>query len=339
MSTSIDQTRSLIGVTRRTFLVSSALTTGGLLLGAVFRPKLALGETSKHRAEPIGLKAWLRIGFDDTVTIMVSQAEMGQGITTTLPAVVAEELGADWNRVKLESSPADPAYRNPGRNWQFTGNSESTTAFFDFLRTMGAGAREMLISAAAERWKVDPASCYSSDGKVIHRPTQRSLKFGQLAEAASKKKPPAHPKFKAQSEWRLLGKSLPRVENPAKVNGTAVFGMDFRIPGMVYAAVRTSPVFGGKVATLDKASVAGFDGIIDVVQIPNGVAVVANSYWQARKALAALRVEFDEGPNASVSSGSLKAQYRAALDGSEWILVHSSGDKDVLPHPNPNKRR
>src|SRR5258708_19240404 len=146
MSTSIDQTRSLIGVTRRTFLVSSALTTGGLLLGAVFRPKLALGETSKHRAEPIALNAWLRIGFDDTVTIIVSQAEMGQGITTTLPAVVAEELGADWNRVKLRNSPADPAYRNPARNWQFTVNIDTTTAFFHLFLTLCSAAKETLTS-------------------------------------------------------------------------------------------------------------------------------------------------------------------------------------------------
>src|SRR5229473_4782131 len=311
-------------LSRRAFLASGAVAGGGLLLSAVFRPGIARAGTRQPSEGPIALNTWVRIGVDDVVTLIVSQAEMGQGVLTTLPAVLAEELGADWKRVKLEGSPADPAYRNPARNWQFTGNSESTTAFFDFLRTIGAGAREMLISAAAERWKVDPASCYSSDGKVIHRPTKRSLKFGQLAEAASKKEPPAHPRLKAQSEWRLLGKSLPRVENPSKVNGTAVFGMDFRIPGMVYAAVRTSPVFGGKVAKLDKASIAKIDGFIDVVQIPNGVAVVANTYWQARKALEALRVEFDEGPNASVNSGSLKTQYRAAIDGSDWILVHST---------------
>ncbi len=324
-------------LSRRAFLASGAVAGGGLLLGAVFRPSIARAGAPHLGKEPIPLNAWVRIGVDDVVTLIVSQAEMGQGVLTTLPAVLAEELGADWKRVKLESSPADPAYRNPARNWQITGNSESTTAFFDFLRSMGASAREMLTSAAAERWKVDPASCYSENGKVIHRPTRRSLKFGKLAEAAAKKQPPAHPRLKGQSEWRLLGKSLPRVENPAKVNGTAVFGMDFRLPGMLYAAVRTSPVFGGKVAKLDKASIAGFDGIIDVVQVPNGVAVVANSYWQARKALEALRVEFDEGPNASVSSASLKAQYRTALDGSDWILVHSSGNRDILPHPYPNK--
>ena len=324
-------------MSRRSFLTSSALAGGGLILGAVFPPGLARAERSSHDDKPIPLNAWLRIGVDDTVTIIVSQAEMGQGIQTTMAAVIAEEVGADWKRVKLENSPADPAYRNPARNWQFTGNSESTTAFFDFLRTMGASAREMLVAAAADRWRVDPASCDSQNGRVIHRPTRRSLKFGQLVEAASKKQPPANPRLRPQSEWRLLGKSLPRVENPAKVNGTAVFGLDFKVPGMVYAAVRTSPVFGGKVAKLDKSSVERLPGVIDVVPIPNGVAVVAEAYWQARKALASLKVDWDSGPNAALNSDTVRAQYRAALDGNDWLLAHSTGDRDILPHSYPNR--
>jgi len=324
-------------MSRRSFLTSSAIAGGGLVLGAVFPPSLARAERSRPDDKPIPLNAWLRIGVDDTVTIIVSQAEMGQGIQTTMAAVVAEELGADWKRVRLENSPADPAYRNPARNWQFTGNSESTTAFFDFLRTMGASAREMLIAAAAERWRVDLASCDSQNGRVIHRPTRRSLKFGQLVEAASKKQPPAHPRLRQQSEWRLLGKSLPRVENPAKVTGAAVFGLDVKVPGMVYAAIRTSPVFGGKVAKLDKSSVERLPGVIDVVPIPNGVAVVAEAYWQASKALAGLKVDWDSDPNAALNSDTVRAQYRAALDGSDWLLAHSTGDRDILPHTYPNR--
>jgi len=322
---------------RRSFLTSSAIAGGGLILSAVFPPSLARAERSRPDNKPIPLNAWLRIGVDDTVTIIVSQAEMGQGIQTTMAAVVAEEVGADWKRVKLEYSPADPAYRNPARNWQFTGNSESTTSFFDFLRTMGASAREMLIAAAAEKWRVDPASCDSQNGRVIHRPTRRSLKFGQVVEAASKKQPPAHPRLRPQGEWRLLGKSLARVENPAKIAGTAVFGLDFKVPGMVYAAVRTSPVFGGKLAKLDKSSVERLPGVIDVVTIPNGVAIVAEAYWQARRALAGLKVDWDAGPNASLNTDTLRAQYRAALDGNDWLLVHSTGDRDILPRSYPNR--
>ena len=146
-----DRAASPSPISRRTFLASSALAGGGLLLGGVFRPTLALAAKSNAGGEPIALNAWVRIGTDDIVTIIASQAEMGQGVFTTLPAVLAEELGADWKRVRLENSPADSAYRNPARNWQFTGNSESTTAFFDFLRTMGASAREVRGAVTPDR--------------------------------------------------------------------------------------------------------------------------------------------------------------------------------------------
>ena len=244
---------------------------------------------------------------------------------TTLPAVLAEELGADWSRVKIEFSPAAAPYRNPRYNWQFTGNSESTTGFFELLRTMGAAGREMLVAAAANRWGVKPEECHTDKGLVIHKQTGRSLKFGDVADDAAKIPPPSKPSFKPESEWKLLGKSLSRVELPAKVNGTAVFGMDFSLPGMVHAAVKQSPVHGGTVASFDKSSVMGMPGVIDVVPVPNGVAVVAGTYWQAAQALKSLKVTFDDGPNAQVSTDSLKAQYRAALDGSVWKTVKSEG--------------
>src|SRR5262249_12303456 len=205
----------------------------------------------------------------------------------------------------------------------------------DVMRTMGASAREMLIAAAADRWKVKPETCRAENGKVIHRASRRSFKFGDLAEAAARKTPPANPPLKPASQWKLIGKSLPRVESRAKISGSAIFGMDFVAPGMVYAAVRTSPVFGGKVATVDKASVERF-GIIDVVPIPDGVAVVAKSYWQAKQALYALKVTFEDGSGASVSSDTLKAQYRAAMDGKNWLLVHATGKRDAIPHPYPD---
>src|SRR5262249_39531812 len=170
----------------------------------------------------------------------------------------AEARGSVGPRVQREPSPADPTYRNPRINWQFTGNSESTTAFYDVMRTMGASAREILIAAATDRWKVKPESCHAENGMVIHRPSGRRFKFGDLAEAAARKTPPSNPRLKPQSQWRLIGKSLPRVETRSKVNGTAIFGLDFTIPGMVYAAVRTSPVLGGNVANFDKTSVDKF---------------------------------------------------------------------------------
>ena len=160
---------------------------------------------------------------------------------------------------------------------------------------MGASAREMLIAAGASRWGVKADELFTDNGKVIHRPTGRSLKFGDLAEDAARVTPPANPKPKPESEWKLLGKSLARVDLPAKLDGSAVFGLDFSVPGMVHAAVKQSPAHGGGVASFDKSSVMKLPGVIDVAPIPNGVAVVARQYWQAQQALKSLKITFDNG--------------------------------------------
>ena len=323
-------------VNRRQFLITASLGGGGLLLRCSLHPTEVLAWERAEAAKIIPLNAWLKIGTDDSVTIIVSQAEMGQGIRTTLPAVIAEELGADWSRVRLEDSPTDPAYRNPRINWQFTGNSESTPSFFELMRQMGASAREMLIGAAAQKWNVDPATCRTEAGKVIHKNSRRSAHFGDLVEAAAKITPPPKPAFKNEKDWSLLGKALPRVENPSKVDGSAIFGLDFSLPGLAHAAVRQCPVFGGDVASFDRSSIAGFPGIIDVVRIPNGIAVVGETYWQAKSALDALNVSFNEGPAASASTDTLREDYRRAMEGNEWLLVHVEGNADALHHEYPN---
>lgn len=321
-------------LTRRVFLRTAAIAGGGLLLRTTVYGNTLL--TGAEDAEEIALNAWLRIAQDGIVTIIVSQAEIGQGISTTMPALIAEELGADWSRVKFENSPTDPAYRNPRINWQFTGNSESTTAFFDLMRRMGGAAREMLITAASSRWNVPPAECDTENSYVIHRPSSRKLGFGEIAAEAGKLPTPKAPKLRDRAEWKLIGKSIPRVDVPAKVNGTAVFGIDFHVPGLVYAAVKQSPVFGGKVKSFDASAIKEMPGVIGAYEIPNGVAVVADSYWRASTALRKLPVEFDEGPNAQVSSESLMKQYRAAMDGKVWVLVQATGDPDALHHDYPN---
>src|SRR5215510_13031179 len=316
-------------VSRRIFLSASLAAGGGLLLGYSISSTSVMSEafaTSQHsRATDIPLNAWIRISPDDVVTLISSQSEMGQGIMTTLPAVLAEELGADWTRVKIEFSPTAPPYRNPRINWQFTGNSESTTGFFELLRTMGASAREMLIMAAASRWGVPADECFTDTGKLVHKPTGRSFKFGDVAEDAARVTPSANPKPKSEGDWKLLGKPLARVDVPAKLSGAAVFGLDFTVLDMVCAAIKQSPVHGGRVASFDKSSVMNLPGVIDVVPIPNGVAVVARQYWQAQQALKVLKVTFDNGPNAGLSDASLNAQYRAALDGNAWKTVKTEG--------------
>ena len=321
-------------VSRRFFLSASIAAGGGLLIGYSLSPAAAAvsdvafvspQDKPLHNNE-IPLNAWIRITPSDEVTLISSQSEMGQGVMTTLPAILAEELCADWSRVKIELSSVAPAYRNPRINWQFTGNSESTTGFFDLLRTMGASAREMLIKAAANRWNVPFEECYAEKGRIIHRPTNRALTFGEVAQDAAGITPSKDPKLKSESDWKLLGRALPRVELSSKLNGSAVFGLDFTVPGMVYAAVMQSPVHGGAVSKFDKESVLKLPGVIDVVPIPNGIAVVAKQYWQARRALKALKVEFDGGTNSNISSKSLDKQYRAALEGNVWKTVRAEGD-------------
>jgi isoquinoline 1-oxidoreductase beta subunit len=303
--------------TRRWFLKASTALTGGLLLSHEPTPAQA-------SAREFALNAWLRIGTDDSITLISAQSEMGQGAMTTLPAILAEELGADWTRVRIEFSPVAEAYRNPRINWQFTGNSESMTGFFELLRSMGASARTMLEQAAAQRWSVAPAECKADVGRVVHTASKRSLRFGELAEAASRLTAPDKPTLRDPREWRLLGKSLPRVEMADKIRGKAVFGMDFMIPGMVHAAVRHVPVFGGKVKSWDKESIAGLPGVIDIVAVPNGVAVVAEQYWHASRALRRLTVTFDQ-PDQSLTSEALDQQYRAALSGTKWKTVLTEG--------------
>jgi len=328
-------------ISRRFFLTTAVAASGGLLIGSTLRPEMLGAAATQPSATnfplnaPLNapfnarlnapLNAWIRISANDEVTLISSQSEMGQGAMTTLPAILAEELCADWSRVKIEFSPVEPAYRNPRINWQFTGNSESTTGFFDLLQTMGASAREMLVAAAANRWGVKPEECYADNGKIIHKPSERALKFGEIAEDAAKAPPPQNPKLKRQSEWKLLGRPLARVELPAKLNGEAVFGIDFILPGMVHAAVMQCPVHSGAISSFDKDSVMKLPGLIDVVPIPNGIAVVAKHYWQAGQALKSLKLSIDGGANSDVSSETLEKQYRAALDGDVWKTVRTEG--------------
>jgi len=318
-------------VSRRSFLGVTSALGSAFAIGCSFE----LAGERASAATSVPLNAWVRIDPDNSVVIVVSQAEIGQGIATTMPAIIADELGADWSRVRFENSPTDPAYRNPRLNWQFTGNSESTTSFFDLMREMGAGAREMLFSAAADRLKVPVSALRSEKNSVIHSTSGRSVSFAELASAAAKQSPPKNPKLKAPSEWTLIGKAVPRVDSISKIMGTAVFGIDFRMENMAYAAVRTCPVFGGKVANIDRSSIDGMPGVIAVVEVPNGVAIAANSWWRAQKAIEALNITWDLGPAASANSTAIDEQYHEALAGDSWLPVHSAGDKAAFAQTYP----
>lgn len=320
--------------TRRHFLLATGAITattlaGGFALGmpmaaeaidATAAPTSAnpAAAGSAVRAGAAALTDWVRITSDDVVTLVVSQAEMGQGISTSLPAVLADELGADWSRVRLELAPTALPYRNPRAHWQFTGNSESTQSFFVLMRRVGATARAMLAGAAARRWDVPVDALTVADGRVTHAASGRSASFGELAVDAAKIAPPESPALRPDRELKLVGRPLPRIDQVAKADGSAQFGIDYLPPGLrdvAFAAIRTAPAYGARplqVRNLD--AVKARRGVIDVVMLPSAVAVVAGRYWQARAALAAADIEFDAGPHADLDSAALAGLYADRLE-------------------------
>lgn len=308
---------------------------GGGALGLVIGMQW-LSATNAPGATDVKLNAWVRIGSDDTVTILLSQSEIGQGISTTLPAILADELGADWDRVRIENSPVGPDYQNPRIHWMFTGNSESIQTFASVMRRAGAAAREMLVMTAAARWKVPPSLCRTESGRVVHDVSGRSISFGELAEAAGKQAVPDNPKLKADADLRLVGKALPRRDIPSKTDGSAIFGIDVKVPRMVYAAVRHVPTFGGSLASWDAETVMKRPGVLAVLPVPNGVAVVAERYWDAKTALDALPVRFAEGSNASLSSSTLDRESDIILEGSVWNTISSQGDPATVMASTPD---
>jgi isoquinoline 1-oxidoreductase beta subunit len=272
---------------------------------------------TRRGVAPFAPNAWLRIGTDDTVLVIVDRSEMGQGVTTSLPMLLAEELEADWTKIRFEFAPADKAYINQLFGLQGTGGSSSVRAAWKPLRVAGAQARTMLIAAAAQTWSVEPGSCHAEAGAVIHAATNRRLRYGALAQRAATLPVPADVPLKDPKDWRLAGKATKRLDTRFKVNGTAQFGIDVRVPGMLTAVVARSPVFGGKVRGFDATAAKAIPGVRHVVQISSGVAVVGDGYWPAKQGRDALKVTWDDGPVAQVSSASISSLFaqRATQDG------------------------
>jgi len=294
---------------RRDFLQVTGTIGAGLVIG--FRIP------NRRGVAPFAPNAWLRIGTDDRVLVIVDRSEMGQGVTTSLPMLLAEELEADWTKIRFEFAPADKAYINQLFGIQGTGGSSSVRAAWKPLREAGAQARTMLIAAAAQTWGVEPASCRAEAGAVMHAATNRRLTYGALAQRAAALPVPADVQLKDPKDWRLAGKPTKRLDTRFKVNGTAQFGIDVRVPGMLTAVVARSPVFGGKVRSFDATAAKAIPGVRHVVQISSGVAVVGDGYWPAKQGRDALQVSWDEGPVAQVSSASISSLFaqRATQDG------------------------
>jgi len=292
---------------RRTFLKVSVATGGGLLLGFAWSNDVA-GVAGEFRPN-----AWIRIDTDDHVTLRVASSEMGQGVYTALPMILAEELDCDWEKVRVEMAPAEKAYFNPRLGQQLTGGSASVRGFFTPLREAGARARALLLQAAAKSWNVPESECRVANGVISHAGIDRQARYGELTQAAARLPAPGAVFLKEPKDFRLIGKSTVRLDTPLKVNGRAEFGLDVKLPGLLTAVVARCPVFGGKVKSFDASRARAVKGVRQVVQIHSGVAVVADTFWAAKRGLDALTVQWDEGANSQLNSAAVRARLDAAL--------------------------
>jgi isoquinoline 1-oxidoreductase beta subunit len=252
MTSALLEKRENVG--RREFLKTSAAVTGGLCVAA-YVPELGAGARELAAAGPgiFAPNAFVRIAPDDTVTVIVNHSEMGQGVYTSLPMLLNEELEADWSRIKIEAAPVDPSYNHTIYGVQMTGGSSTTPSEWERFRKMGAMARIMLTEAAATKWNVPPESCHVAKGFVIHAESNKRASYGSLTEAASQLKPPPNIPLKDPKKFTLIGKPTRRLDTPSKINVSAQFGLDVRLPGMLFAVVARPPVFGGKVLSVDSA--------------------------------------------------------------------------------------
>jgi isoquinoline 1-oxidoreductase beta subunit len=312
-----------IQTSRRSFLKTSAAVTGGLLMAVNLPGTLGQAMAAGTVSTP---NAWVHIADDNTITILSAHSEMGQGVHTSMPMLVAEELNVDLSQIKVVDAPPGEAYVNALLGAQITGGSTSVRGSWEKLRVAGAQVREMLVSAAAAEWKVDRAQIKADKGMLIG-PNGKKATYGAMAAAASKLPVPEKPAIKDPKDFRIVGKRTKRVDTPAKTNGTAEFGIDVKLPGMVYATIVQCPVIGGKVKSFDGAQAKAMPGVQAVVQVSDGVAVVADSWWRAKKAAEKLSIQWDEGAVASISDASMLEGNRAAAKSGKVIpIIASKGD-------------
>jgi isoquinoline 1-oxidoreductase beta subunit len=315
---------TMLNVSRRQFLVSSGAVAGGLAIGF----NIPFGQEALAQTNPQEVNAWVVVRPDDTVVVRVGRVEMGQGTLTGLAQLVAEELDCDWAKVTTE-------YPTPGQNiarsrvWgNFqTAGSQGVRGSQDYMRKGGAAARQMLIQAAADEWKVPVTECSVAKGVITHNPTGRTTTYGKVADAAGKLQPPTDVQLKDPKTWTIAGKPLKRLDTAEKLTGAQIYSIDMKLPGMLNAAIKNCPVFGGKIKSFDAAAVQGMPGVKKVVQVGDtGVAVVADTWWRAKTALDALPIEWDNGPNASLSSETIAALLQEGLTAEQAFVGNQNGD-------------
>jgi len=308
---------------RRSFVVGVSAAGGALTLGF----GAAGSEPADHLAAPVEVNCWVVIAPDDTVTIRVARSEMGQGALTALAMLVAEELECDWSKVRTEFvSPWQNVVRAGVWGDLSTGASRSISASQDYLRRAGATARNMLIAAAAARWHVAAAECSARNSIISHRPSGRTVSFGEVAADAAKIAPPLDVSLKPPEQWTLLGTPQKRLEIRDKITGHPIYAIDVRLPGMLYAAIRHCPVFGGSVKAVDDRSIQNMPGVRRVVQLEDAVAVVADSWWRANNAVTTLRVAWDDEGQGGLSTARIGDFVRGGLDGLPGQVGRADGD-------------
>jgi len=312
-------------ISRRTFLISSAAVGGGLALGLRLPPfGPAVARAADGSPE---ITVWVAIRPDNTTIIRAVRAEMGQGTITGLAQLIAEELECDWKGVSIEyPTPGQSVARKRAWGEFSTGGSRGVRQSNEYVRKGGAAARMMLVQAAANEWKVPASECSAANSVITHKPSGRKTTYGKVAEAAAKLEQPKDVPLKDPKTWKLAGKPVKRLDTAKKVNGTMTYGIDLKLPGMLNAAIRDCPVFGGKVKSFDANQVAGMTGVKKVVQVGDtAVAVIADTWWHAKTALDSLSVAWDEGPNAKVSSADIAQTLKEGLDAEQTFVGNKAG--------------
>ncbi|HEX3163476.1 MAG TPA: xanthine dehydrogenase family protein molybdopterin-binding subunit [Pseudolabrys sp.] len=311
-------------LSRRSFLATSAAVGGGLVLSL----SLPVGRSEAEHSDGFAPNAFIRIGNDGQIVLTMPYVEMGQGTYTAIPMLIAEELEVNLKQVRLEHAPAnEKLYANPMLGVQATGNSNAMRGAWKPLREAGATARTMLVAAAAKRWGVDSNSCRAQDGEVVHAASGRRLKYGELAGEAASMPVPGNATLKSPDDFKLIGTPVKRLDAPAKVNGTAVYGIDARPPNVKFATLAQSPVFGGRVKNLDDTAAKAVKGVRQIVRLDDTVAVVADHMGAAKKGLAALKIEWDDGPHANLTTEQIAHELEQATLGS-GAVAQNIGDAD-----------
>src|SRR6266849_1421693 len=313
--------------TRREFLKTATASSAGLVLGCYLPGKYeALAGTPPKAGA--ALNAWVQIAPDDSVLLIIDKSEMGQGISTALTMILADELDLDWKKIKTEFAPAAPQYFNPVFGLQGTGGSTSIRGSWEPLSKTGAAAREMLIATAAKRWNVDAGACRTENNSVVHTASGKKLGYGALAEEAAKLPVPATPKRKDPKDYKYIGKPTKRIDSAEKSTGKAEFGIDVRRPKMLNAVVARCPVFGGTVKSFDAKKAKAVRGVKNVQQVSTGVAVVADNTWSAMQGRKALQIVWDEGANAKNSSDAIRKLYHNRLE-QAGAIARKDGDAEA----------